>query len=80
MSDVAHARLIFGDEFVMNEIDLVRAKALLKKHLNTTKELLSDREFQKVAFRKNLITASGELTSLGWKLAEITEADMGQPV
>ena len=37
--------------------------------------LLSENEFEKLAFSKNLMRESGELTKLGWKLAKVTESD-----
>jgi hypothetical protein len=59
----------------MNEMDPVTAKALLQRHLKATKELISEHEFEKLAFSKNLMRESGELTKLGWKLAKVTESD-----
>ena len=59
----------------MKEMDPVTAKAQLKRHLKATKELIAEHEFEQLAFRKNLIRDSGELTKLGWKLAEVTESD-----
>ena len=32
-------------------------------------------ELEQLAFRKNLMRESGELTKLGWKLAKVTESD-----
>ena len=72
---VANIRLKIRTEFVMNEMDPVTAQALLKRHLKATKELISDHEFEQLAFRKNLMKESGELTKLGWKLAKVTESD-----
>ena len=72
---VANIRLKIKNEFVMNEMDPVTAKALLKRHLKATKELISEHEFEKLAFSKNLMRESGELTKLGWKLAKVTESD-----
>ena len=60
----------------MKEMDPVTAKALLKRHLQATKELISENEFEKLAFSKNLMRESGELTKLGWKLAKVTESDV----
>ena len=60
----------------MKEMDPVTAKALLKRHLKATKELISENEFEQLAFRKNLMRESGELTKLGWKLAKVTESDV----
>ena len=59
----------------MKEMDPIIAKTLLKRHLKATKELISEQEFEQLAFRKNLISESGELTKLGWKLAKVTESD-----
>ena len=59
----------------MKEMDPVTAKALLKRHLKATKELILEHEFEQLAVRKNLIRESGELTNLGWKLAKVTESD-----
>jgi hypothetical protein len=59
----------------MKEMGPVAAKALLKRHLKATKELISEHEFEKLAFHKNLMRESGELTNLGWKLAKVTESD-----
>ena len=72
---VANIRLKIRNEFVMKEMDPVTAKALLKRHLKATKELISENEFEQIAFRKNLMRESGELTKLGWKLAKVTESD-----
>ena len=72
---VANIRLKIRNEFVMKEMDPVTAKALLKGHLKATKELISEHEFEQLAFRKNLMRESGELTKLGWKLAKVTESD-----
>jgi hypothetical protein len=72
---VANIRLKIRNEFVMKEMDPVTAKALLKRHLKDTKELISENEFEQLAFRKNLMRESGELTKLGWKLAKVTESD-----
>ena len=72
---VANIRLKIRNEFVMKEMDPVTAKALLKRHLKATKELISENEFEQLAFRKNLMRESGELTKLGWKLAKVTESD-----
>ena len=59
----------------MKKMDPVTAKTLLKRHLKATKELMSEHEFEKLAFRKNFMSDSGELTKLGWKLAKVTESD-----
>ena len=59
----------------MKEMDPIIAKTLLKRHLKATKELISEQEFEQLAFRKNLIRESGELTKLGWKLAKVIESD-----
>ena len=75
LSFVANIRLKIRNEFVMNEMDPVTAKALLQRHLKATKELISEHEFEKLAFSKNLMRESGELTKLGWKLAKVTESD-----
>jgi hypothetical protein len=72
---VANIRLKIRNEFLMKEMDPVTAKAQLKRHLKATKELIAEHEFEQLAFRKNLIRDSGELTKLGWKLAEVTESD-----
>jgi hypothetical protein len=72
---VANIRLKIRNEFVMKEMDPVTAKALLKRHLKATKELISENEFEQLALPKNLIRESGELTNLGWKLAKVTESD-----
>jgi len=61
----------------MKEIDPVTAKALLKRHLKATKELISEHEFEQLALRKNLMRESGGLTNFGWKLAQVTESDDG---
>ena len=59
----------------MKDMDPVTAKALLKRHLKATKELISEYEFEQLAFRKHRMRESGELTKLGWKLAKVTESD-----